>query len=216
MWHGLVLGREFFDALVRYDEQITQRVAAAGCPRCGGRLHRSDYERKPRGGTIAAAGEAFGRRFSLCCSREGCRKRVTPPSLRFLGRRVYLGAAMLVACAVAFTLGFTAALRAALGIPAQTVRRWDGWWRTIFVTSTVFVALRGQLMPPLDTDELPRSLLERLGGSASERVERALRLVAPLSTRSLADGARFLREGVAPAEDDISPPNPRSVGSNAH
>jgi len=30
--------------------------------------------------------------LSFCCDRDGCRKRVTPPSVRFLGRKVYLGA----------------------------------------------------------------------------------------------------------------------------
>ena len=35
-------------------------------------------------------------RFSFCCDRDGCRKRVTPPSVRFLGRRVYLGAVVIL------------------------------------------------------------------------------------------------------------------------
>ena len=30
---------------------------------CGGALHRGDYARKPRGGLVAAAAEAFARRF---------------------------------------------------------------------------------------------------------------------------------------------------------
>jgi len=31
-------------------------------------------------------------RFSFCCARDGCRTRKTPPSFRFLGRKVYLAA----------------------------------------------------------------------------------------------------------------------------
>ena len=31
------------------------------------------------------------KRFSFCCDQEGCRRRHTPPSVRFLGRRVYGG-----------------------------------------------------------------------------------------------------------------------------
>lgn len=34
--------------------------------------------------------------MSLCCAR--CRKRRTPPSVRFLGRRVYLAAVVVLAC----------------------------------------------------------------------------------------------------------------------
>ena len=42
------------------------------------------------------AAEAFSRRFSLCCGRDGCRHRATPPSVRFLGGRVYVGAVVIV------------------------------------------------------------------------------------------------------------------------
>ena len=34
--------------------------------------------------------EEYAERFSFCCAVDGCRKRATPPSLRFLGRKVYL------------------------------------------------------------------------------------------------------------------------------
>lgn len=83
------LGRELFRVLVEVDEAVTLRGAAEGCPVCDGPLHRSDHDRKPRGALVAPAGEAFARRFSLCCARESCRKRAMPPSVRFLGRRVY-------------------------------------------------------------------------------------------------------------------------------
>src|SRR5215468_142370 len=98
------LEREFFALLEQQDRHIAERVAAEGCPACGGPLYRGDDERKPRGAQIAPEGEAFVRRFSFCCGREGCRKRATPPSLRFLGRRVYLGAVVIVVSLVAQAL----------------------------------------------------------------------------------------------------------------
>jgi len=79
------LQREFFEGLTTIDAAIVDRAAKEPCRDCGGPLHRGDYPRKPRGGLLAIAAEAFGRRFSLCCGREGCRRRVTPPSVRFLG-----------------------------------------------------------------------------------------------------------------------------------
>jgi len=91
MFGEIGLGSEFFEGLVAIDAEITARVAAAGCRFCGGPLHRGDYDRKPRGGAVAVAAEAFTRRFSLCCGREGCRRRAMPPSVRFLGRRVAWG-----------------------------------------------------------------------------------------------------------------------------
>jgi hypothetical protein len=112
------LGREFFTLLEQHDEGVARRVAAAGCPRCDGPLHRGDYDRKPRGALIAPAGEEFVRRFSLCCGREGCRKRATPPSLRFLGRRVYLGAVVLVASMLAQALGTEGSIRQVTGVLA--------------------------------------------------------------------------------------------------
>src|ERR1700727_2784827 len=127
MLGDLDLGREFFLQLVKVDEAVVREVVAGGCPRCEGPLHRSDYDRKPRGALIAPEGEAFVRRFSLCCGREGCRKRATPPSVRFLGRRVYVGAVVILASIVAHALGVAAQARAATGVPARTTRRWLAW-----------------------------------------------------------------------------------------
>lgn len=56
-------------------------------------------------------------RLSLCCAREWCRRRTRPPSCLFMGRRVYLMAAITASSALrqqrppAATLGkLTAAL----------------------------------------------------------------------------------------------------------
>ena len=110
--------------LEKLDEGVAQPVASAGCLSCEGPLRRGDYARKPRGALIAPAGEAFVVRFSLCCRREGCRKRATPPALRFLGRRVYLGVAVIVASLVAQALGAAEASRRATGVPSRMTRRW--------------------------------------------------------------------------------------------
>ena len=98
-------GREFFAALVAVDEELAAAVAAAGCRWCGGALHRGDYERKPRWGLLGVGLDGVGRRRSLCCGEEGCRRRTLPPSVVFLGRRVYLGAVVIAASVVALALG---------------------------------------------------------------------------------------------------------------
>jgi hypothetical protein len=72
--------REFFALLEQADERIADQVAAEGCAECGGPLHRSDYDRKPRGALLAAGTEESVRRFSLCCGREGCRQRAAQAS----------------------------------------------------------------------------------------------------------------------------------------
>ena len=187
------LGREFFTLLEELDEWVARRVAAEGCPKCDGPLHRGDYERKPRGAAIAPAGEAFVVRFSLCCGREGCRKRATPPSLRFLGRRVYLGVVVIVASLVAEALGAVEASRRATGVPSRTTRRWLGWWRGPFIATEVFVAVRARLVG-VAIGELPASILERLPGPWRERLHTLLELLAPLTTGTVRDGSRFLRD----------------------
>jgi hypothetical protein len=107
-------GEEWLASLEEFDRQIAEAVAATGCRHCGGPLHQGNYKRKPRGGNVAEVGEAFRLRHSLCCGREGCRKRALPPSLRFLGRRVYLEAVVLLASALTMaleTLGLASELR---------------------------------------------------------------------------------------------------------
>ena len=187
------LGREFFAQLEQEDEKIAREVAAGVCQKCErGALHRSDYSRKPRGGLIAPEGEGCVRRFSLCCDQEGCRKRATPPSLRFLGRRVYLGAVVTVASMLARVIANATELRQVTGVPVRTTRRWLGWWAGPFVSTSVFVAVCARLIG-VAVAELPRSIVLRLPGSPTEQVGAMLALLAPLTTSTVRDGARFLR-----------------------
>jgi hypothetical protein len=175
------LGREFFTLLEQHDERVVRWVAAEGCPRCNGPLHRGDYDRKPRGALIAPGGEAFVVRFSLCCGREGCRKRATPPSLRFLGRRVYLGAVVIVASVVARALGVSAESRRVTGVPVRTMQRWLGWWQGAFVSTEVFVTVCARLVG-VAVAQLPASIVSRLPGSPPEQVRVMLELLGPVTT----------------------------------
>ena len=86
--------QKLFQLLERVDTELIEEAQANGCLLCGGKLHRSDYERKPRGGP------QWEVRYSLCCGRKGCRKRHTPPSVRFLGRRVYAGVVVVLVSAM--------------------------------------------------------------------------------------------------------------------
>ncbi len=92
---------------------------------CNGVLYSARYRRKPRG-RLCQLGEERDWRFSFCCTVDGCRKRATPPSLRFLGRKVYL-AAMVVLIAI-MRQGATAAwmrqLSGLAGVGRRTVGRW--------------------------------------------------------------------------------------------
>jgi hypothetical protein len=180
--------------LLTLDEDLAREAQAAGCRACGGRLHRARYPRKPRGGP-ADLGPEYDWRHSFCCDREGCRRRTTPPSVRYLGRRVYLGA--VVVLVTALQAGITPAraqrLVAWLGVSVRTLQRWRTWWRTTFVTTAFWRAVQGRFLPPVAVDLLPASLRERFAGP-DERAQlaRLLRFLSPLTTTSMSLGATLV------------------------
>ena len=189
------LDDKFFGWLVKIDEEAARRVAEQGCRLCGGPLHRGDYPRKPRGGLMALAGEVFSRRISLCCGTDGCRRRSMPPSVRFLGRRVYLGVAVVLASALLCQAAVKEVKRAT-GVPIRTVRRWGAWWQQEFPQSPLYQEQRGSFLPPLEVTQLPASLVERFAAaqrSDPEVLARLLCFLSPLTTGSVQGGACFLR-----------------------
>ena len=202
MLHDFELGVQFFAWLTDTDRRLAWWVQAEGCGKCGGPLHQSNYRRKPRGANVAEASEGFGLRYSLCCGREGCRRRTLPPSLIFLGRRVYVEAVVLVASVVALLLGAVGSASKVTEVPARTLKRWAVWWREVFPQSRAWQEIRGRLVPSPEEALLPRSLYERLeqelsrGGSArspGEVCAIAAQLLAPCTTRSLSNASRFVR-----------------------
>jgi hypothetical protein len=207
MLHDLVLEGEFFAMLLGLDAQIAARVAAGRCPHCQGPLHQANYQRKPRGAAQAQLGEAFTVRHSLCCGREGCRKRALPPSLRFLGRRVYLEAVVLLASALAAVAASLREASLAAAVPARTLRRWSVWWTGAFVALPVWQQLRGLFVPPPpDDDALPGALLDRLQSELRTRAANASVAdtllwtacwLAPVTTASVSCATRFVR-GMGP------------------
>lgn len=182
---------QFLQVLVAIDERTTAAVQAARCVHCGGRLDRADYARKPRGGAVAPGAEAWSRRLSLCCAQEGCRRRSTPPSVRFLGRRVYAEVVVVLASVAALVTDRSSALREVTGVPARTVRRWRDWWRTAFLASALWLECQARIVPAPDAQQLPTSLLARF--TAPTALVDLARLLAPLTTASSPVGSLLVR-----------------------
>lgn len=174
------------------------------CPHCGGRLDQAHYPRKPRGAGEAAYLPENQVRFSYCCATDGCRRRLTPFSVRFLGRKVYFGAVVALVSALRNgRLPWT--IRRIVetfdpygegkGPCAKTVLRWVDFWREQVVGSpfwkrcvegapqfAAWVLERGS--HELET-LAPWSWLEALGlPITSEKLTRCLELCAPLTSRS--------------------------------
>lgn len=193
MYQALLVDSSFFDLLLRLDEELARQAQQQGCA-CGGVLHCAHYRRKPRGGPLGLAPE-HEMRFSFCCAVDGCRRRVTPPSLRFLGRKVYYG--VVVVLLPILMQGSTSRrlhrFQKVLSVSERTLRRWCRWWRESVAGSRWFAAARGIFATPVASHELPGSLLaafERLAEPA-EQVLALLRFLMPLSTGSGVKGSRI-------------------------
>ena len=190
MCHALLSDSTLYDLLLEFDRDLAAQARAAGCS-CGGVLHRADYPRKPRGGPADLPAE-YDTRLSLCCAQEGCRRRTTPASVRFLGRRVYLGAVVLLATAMqgGITARRAARLHALVGVSLRTLKRWRAWWRAGFAGSSFWQGVRGRFCPPVDVQALPESLLERFSGENERaRLIQALAFIGPLTTTAAGMGA---------------------------
>lgn len=175
-------------------------------------MHSARYPRKPRGGPDAL-GPDYEWRLSFCCAQEGCRRRTTPPSVRYLGRRVYLGA--VVVLVTALQAGITPAraqrLHAWLGVSLRTLQRWRTWWRTTFVTTAFWRAVKGRFVPPVAVDALPTSLRERLAGPDEQsQLVRLLRFLGPLTTTSVSLGASLAMAAGDPQTTRLVSPSPRA------
>ena len=184
MCHSFLSDSRFYQLLFQMDQELAVAVQTGGCCFCGGVLHSARYPRKPRG-LRWALDESYETRLSFCCATDGCRRRHTPPSVRFMGRKVYLGA--LVVLLTALQHGLTDQRRQALverlDIPPQTLSRWRHWWREVFVSSRCWQAEKGHFMPPVIERALPGSLLGRLtGASLARRLCQLLHLIRSVTT----------------------------------
>jgi len=174
----------FFSFLLYIDQDLAQETCTGGCRCCGGRLHRACYSRKPRGAQCPL-NPAYCQRFSFCCAI--CRRRTTPYSVRFLGRRVYLGVVVTLACALC--VGLSGRRVAALGerfrVPLRTLQRWRRWWLEDFVQTSFWRGRRALFLPPVEEGRLPESLYCRFqAADESRRWGLLLRFLTPLTTRT--------------------------------
>ncbi len=171
-----------FRLLLKVDQEIAEEVRSQGCPCCGGVLHSARYPRSPRGLPPGVAEEECCR-FSFCCSRDGCRHRVTPASVRFLSSKHFVGAVVVLLSAVRQGTSPRAVrrLRDTLGVNERTLRRWCQWWRET-VTKTPFWKLaRGCFPIAVDHDEIPFQLLARFDtGQPVRDFGHLLRFLSPL------------------------------------
>lgn len=186
MCHAFLRDASFWSFLFSVDCEIAERRRAEGCSACGGPLHSAHYLRKPRGVEREALGIELSYRLSLCCGREGCRRRATPRSVRFLGPKVYLG--VVVVLVTAMRQGPTPPgmlqLQELFGADRRTIKRWQNLWEDVFPESTFWRTAKARFMPPPDERALPRSLLERFWGvDLPTSLQNLMQFLAPITIR---------------------------------
>jgi len=166
------------------DRLFAEEVAKAGCRSCGAVLHRAEYPRGPRGPWLF--GREHASRESYCCA--DCRKRTTPPSALFFGRRWYVAPVVVLVAALVHgpTPPRLSTICEVWAVSADTVRAWRRWWRVAFAESDFWKGARGQLAQPVSAAALPFSLTVLFKRSAELSPPDLLRLLcwlSPVTTR---------------------------------
>ena len=202
MYHELLRDATFWAFLFSIDQDLAEAARQAKCRACKGDLHRADYPRKPRG--CSQHPESCRRRLSFCCSADGCRKRVTPPSVRFLGRKVYLHGVVLLVSAMRQgpSPRRVRELTELFGCSRDTLYRWRAFWNEHFPQTTFWQLARARLVPVFEIVDFPRSLLLAFVSGEDDRDGwgKLLRFLSPIST---AEGLaiKLKKTPPSPAED---------------
>jgi hypothetical protein len=183
VYHVLLGDASFWAFLFGVDKEFANQARQEGCP-CGGRLHCANYPRKPRGG-CENLGESCGYRLSFCCERDGCRKRTTPPSVRFLGRKVYLAAVVVLVAAMRHgpSPRRVRELSQLFGADRCTIARWCTLWREHFPQTPFWKVARGRFRQGLAMANFPRSLFAAFIKHKDSREEwkRLLKFLSPIT-----------------------------------
>lgn len=186
MCHALLSDARLWPFLLRVDQDLAAKTRDGRCPFCRAPLHRADYPRKPRGieGDLP---QEYGRRLSFSCSSDGCRRRATPPSVRFLGPKVYLKALVILLSAMRqgpTPPGFKE-LRRLFDVSRRTLLRWQVWWKETFPKLAFWRSARARFLPSLDERAMPSPLVAAFAADSSvERLVFLLRFLSPITTRS--------------------------------
>jgi hypothetical protein len=185
MYHGSPPAATLWTFLSAIDQELAETAREQGCPCCGGRLHRANYPRKPRGSPDTLP-DTYKTRLSFCCDRDQCRKRVTPRSVRFLGRKVYLGALVVLISAMRHGASSRRVreLTTLFGADRRTIARWQEYWREYFPQTHFWKIARASLTQVVDVATLPLPLLTAFLRHSldCDGWGRLLRFLSPITT----------------------------------
>jgi hypothetical protein len=105
--------------------------------------------------------------------------------VRFLGRKVYLGAVVVLVAAMRQgpSPRRVRKLSGLFGADRRTIARWQVFWREHFPQTPFWKVARGRFVPAVEIALLPLSLLDALlrGDDSCQGWERLLRFLSPIT-----------------------------------
>ena len=132
----------------------------------------------------------WDKRYSFNCADQGCRKRKTPASVRFLGRRVYAGVVVVLVCALRNgpTPERAEKLRLSLGVDLRTLNSWVKWWKDIFPISRFWKGEKDRLGVSDLERPLPQRLTKAFGADDVPGMVNLLRFLSPITVPGALEG----------------------------
>lgn len=187
MSHNFLWNANFHFFLNSIDQELALEAQKKGCPGCGHKLHQANYPRSPVG-IFPQFRNQYDARLSFCC--EECRKRITPPSVRFFGRRWYPGPLFIFISALMRRISEYALAqikrRFGISVSESTWKRWKIWWRESFMKTLFWKQNKGLVPQAVETQRFfPRTLLDVFKGTIEEKMCFLLKFLSPLSCRIL-------------------------------
>lgn len=161
-YHDIISNKSFFFFLLKIDQDICTLMKIKGCIFCGDKLDQSDFFRSSGFGIPKDCESECLRRHSLCCRKDGCRKRLTTPSVRFLPYKCYLTTIIILISTMSNGINGKRllSLKAQLGVHRETLRKWQTWWQETFCQSPYWKVQKGRFQG-IDDKGMPSTLLEQ-------------------------------------------------------
>lgn len=185
MTHRFIHRPTFHEQLYKVDQEEAALMQAKGCRCCGGQLHQAHYPRIGFG-LPARLASLYDKRLSFCCG--SCRRRSTPPSVRFFGRRRYTSMVFVLLSALRSSPSEHRRDRLArcfgVHISLATWRRWLSWWRLGFPKTALWVTFKAHFT--LSGSSHPFTLLRQLAATTlSQRLMQALVFLSPITIQAI-------------------------------
>lgn len=183
MLYQLLSDASFHALLLQIDIDLGLHTQEDGCPYCQGVLDKADYPRSPFG-LIAKQRDYYQSRISFCC--RDCRRRVTPESVRFFGRRFYVAPVFMLLCLLQSGINERRLNQVkrhfGIHVSESTWKRWRRWWREKFLQTKFWEMKRHLVITQLpELASYPRALCQCFQGSFIDKFSQLLRFLSPLT-----------------------------------